>query len=131
MCPPAAFFICIGDLTEHSCEAEDDEDNVRYQLEVANYKTLLCKIAPTITVISVGSEKNYGKAPLTENKIMRYRKDFGEDYFRFWKSGICFIVINSVLLESIKDDFIDANDNVEETKPATLQVEEDCDSCTI
>jgi ribonucleoside-diphosphate reductase alpha chain len=23
------------------------------------------------------------------------------------------------------------NDNVEETKPATLQVEEDCDSCTI
>lgn len=120
--PRPAFFICIGDLTEHSCEAEDDEDNVRYQLEVANYKTLLCKLAPTITVISVGSEKNYGKAPLTENKIMRYRKDFGEDYFRFWKSGICFIVINSVLLESIKDDFIDANDNVEETEVDSSKV---------
>ena len=69
-------------------------------------------------------EKNYGKAPLTENKIMRYRKDFGEDYFRFWKSGICFIVINSVLLESIKDDFIDANDNVEETEVDSSKVME-------
>ena len=53
---------------------------------------------------------------------MRYRKDFGEDYFRFWKSGICFIVINSVLLESIKDDFIDANDNVEETEVDSSKV---------
>ena len=55
--PRPAFFICIGDLTEHSCEAEDDEDNVRYQLEVANYKTLLCKLAPTITVISLEARR--------------------------------------------------------------------------
>jgi serine/threonine protein kinase len=114
--PRPAFFVCIGDLTEHGCECEDDGDDTtansdRYIQEVNNYKRILCDLAPTITVISIGSAKNYGKAPLTIEKLNQYRNHFGQDYFRFWKSGICFIVINGVLLESVKDDFINVNDS--------------------
>ena len=118
--PRPSFFVCIGDLTEHGC---DEVDSDTYGQEVANYKRLLCNLAPTITVISIGSSKNFGKPPLTDKQISNYRAHFGDDYFRFWKGGICFIVINSVLLQSVEKDFMNVDEiDVEENEISTSEI---------
>ena len=97
MRPRPTFFLCCGDLTEHSCEG----DAAVYEQEVQGYRRIMCGLAPSITVVSVGSEQNYGKAPLKVEHLVRYREHFGSDYFHFWKGGASFIVINSALLSMV------------------------------
>ena len=95
---PFAFVAC-GDLTEHGVD-----DGEIYEHEVAAYKDIMSGLAPSILVVSIGSTKHFGALPLTKEKLANYHANFGADYFQFWKSGVCFLVLNCELFSMLETE---------------------------
>jgi len=51
-----------------------------------------------IPMVCVCGNHDVGNTP-TKDTVAGYRSTFGDDYFSFWHSGVCFVVINSQYYE--------------------------------
>ena len=92
--PPPAFFIVCGDLVD---AFGDKYPEIREKQE-EDLKKVYSKLSPDIPMICVCGNHDVGNSP-TKESIEKYRSSFGDDYFRFYKNGCAFIVLNSQFYE--------------------------------
>jgi len=94
MNPKPAFFIVCGDLVD----AFGDKWPEIRQRQEKDFKEIYAKLTPEIPMVCVCGNHDIGNSP-TEDSIKAYKESFGDDYFSFYKSGCCFIVLNSQFYE--------------------------------
>ena len=83
------FIVVCGDLVNRQGDAD----------EIAEYKRILKQVDPSIPVYSVAGNHDMGNVPATES-LVRYRRNFGKDYYTFSLGDFEGIVLNSNLISA-------------------------------
>ncbi len=83
-----AFVIVCGDLT-----------NAHTSAQIAEYHRIAGKLSPAIRLYNVAGNHDVGNEP-TPASLVRYRKDFGPDWYSFQREGIYGIVLDSSVISS-------------------------------
>ena len=96
------FLVITGDLVNRPGDAD----------QIAEYKRLLKKLDPGISVYSVPGNHDVGNVP-TVSSIEAYRKTLGPDYYTFKAENILGIVLDSNLIRSPEEDPQDARQQEE------------------
>jgi len=89
------FAIVCGDLIDQMPSAPNPTKRRR---QIKDFKT--CCERSKVPLVCVCGNHDVGNAP-SPKTIRSYRRDFGDDYFAFWVSGVKCLVLNSQLW---KDD---------------------------
>lgn len=84
-----AFVIITGDLINRPGDA----------LQLAEYKRIVAKLDPSISIYHVAGNHDIGNDP-QEKDIVAYRKQFGPDYYTIKYKGMLGIVLNSLYYKS-------------------------------
>ncbi len=71
--------------------------------EIAEYKSVLQKLDPSIPVYNVVGNHDIGNIP-TPDTLDRYHAAFGRDYYRFSQGDIFGIVLDSSLVQALQKD---------------------------
>ena len=109
MQPRPAFFIVCGDLVDAYASLHPGircgdilrlldkylHDWIRRRQE-SDFKAVYSELHPDIPLVCVCGNHDVGDTP-SHTSIRQYNAAFGDDYFSFYRSGCCFIVLNSQL----------------------------------
>ena len=113
MRPRPAFFIVCGDLVDAYASLHPDircrdirrllgiennkhlHDCIRMRQE-SDFKAVYSELHPSIPLVCVCGNHDVGDTP-SNTSIRQYKAAFGDDYFSFYRSGCCFLVLNSQL----------------------------------
>lgn len=87
-----AFLIICGDLV--------NDYTSRTQIE--EYHRIINKLDPKIPFFGVAGNHDVGNIPTSES-LIKYRRNFGKDYYSFEIDGIYGIVLNSSLIQNPED----------------------------
>jgi len=99
------FVVICGDQT-HNLEGwwskGNVEDGRKKRLhELKAFKEVYSKLDRDIPLVCVCGNHDVGNKPNTTT-IQMYKKQFGDDYFSFWCSGVKFIVLNSQIIQGLE-----------------------------
>lgn len=117
--PKPKFMVICGDLVDAYPEPSPhyphpDLEEIRKE-QIKDLKEVLTELDSSIKMICVCGNHDVGDIPTIES-IRKYRDDFGDDYFSFWKNGCKFITLNSQMywnsskipdLKKEQDDWLD------------------------
>jgi 3',5'-cyclic AMP phosphodiesterase CpdA len=84
-----AFVIVTGDLVNRPGDT----------LQLAEYKRIVAKLDPSISIYHVAGNHDIGNDPQAKD-IVAYRKQFGQDYYTIKYNGMFGIVLNSLYFKS-------------------------------
>lgn len=87
------FVVICGDLVNRAGDAT----------EIAEYKSILKTLDPSIPVFNVAGNHDVGNIPTAET-LKKYRDAFGRDYYTFTQDGLLGIVLDSNLIRSPEGD---------------------------
>lgn len=71
--------------------------------EIAEYKSILKTLDPSIPVFNVAGNHDVGNIPSAET-LKKYRDAFGRDYYTFTQDGLLGVVLDSNLIRSPEGD---------------------------
>lgn len=93
MAPKPRFFVVCGDLVDGFPGTVDRE------AQVADLKKAFQELHSDIPLVCVCGNHDVGDVPTVES-VLKFRSDYGPDYFTFFVDGVIFIVINSQFYEN-------------------------------
>lgn len=124
MDPKPKFFLVCGDMLDALPFDKDfishynNNDIVVRDQQYADFMKLFKEeLDPEIKLIFVSGNHDVGDIP-TKGTLIKYRREFGPDYFTFWVGGVKFVVLNSQFFYSpqavpeetiLHDKWIDEN----------------------
>lgn len=91
-----AFAIICGDLVDAL------PGSAQRGGQISSFKTVALEVDPSIPLVCVCGNHDVGNRPNAAS-IEAYSRDFGDDYFSFWVSGVKCIVVNSQLWKDASD----------------------------
>jgi hypothetical protein len=92
MQPRPRFVIVCGDLI-HAFPWETQF----YANQVSDFKRIFAGIDESIPLVCLCGNHDVGNSP-SPATIAQWKRQFGDDYFKFWIGGVCGLVINASLI---------------------------------
>jgi len=81
------FVVICGDLVN------DFPGEAQRDAQLMDFRECFRKLDPNIPLVLLPGNHDLLNRP-TEQAVLQYRKDFGDDYFSFWVDGVMFLVLN-------------------------------------